>query len=99
MDFQALGTALGGLAIGAGGVGLWWRQQRVAAVSAETEISVIQMLRDEVGRLSTRVTGLEAREGRLIRHVYRLEGLMRAANIEPPPFELDPVTPTTGGPL
>ncbi len=42
---------------------------------------MITLMRAEVLRLSNRVTALEGREGRLIRHVYRLEGLMTAANL------------------
>jgi hypothetical protein len=82
------------------GVGGWFlargrRNAETAAVVAET--GIITMLREEVTRLSLRVSGLEQREGKLIRHVYRLEGLMRANNIDPPPFDIDGEPIRAGG--
>lgn len=97
IDWQAVGTAVGGLVLGAGGVGMWWRRQVVDRVRQGAEVDVIQLMRDEVSRLGDRVQGLERREGRLIRHVYRLEGLMRANGIDPPPFNLDDDTIRAGG--
>lgn len=88
-DFTGLGTGIAGLIVGAGGVAIWLRQQRVEQAAANAETDVINMLRAEVDRLSARLTAMEGREGRLIRHVYRLEGLMRAKDIEPPPFDID----------
>lgn len=89
LDFQALGTGIGGLVIGAGGVAMWWRQQKVENAAATAEKSVIDMLREEVGRLSERVTRMERRENRILRHVYRLEGMLRANGHEPPAFDPD----------
>jgi hypothetical protein len=54
-------------------------------------------MREEVTRLGERVGRMEARELRLIRHIYRLEGLMRAAGLEPPPFDPDSDTIRAGG--
>lgn len=87
VDWQAIGTAIGGLMVGAGGVALWWRKQFVETAREGAEANVIQLMRKEVTRLGERVGRMEARELRLIRHIYRLEGLMRAAGIEPPPFD------------
>lgn len=89
MDWNAIGTALGGLVLGAGGVGLWWRKQRVDSAETGAHVAVVDLLRQEVERLSVRLAALEQREGRMVRHIYRLEGLMRAKGIEPPPFDLD----------
>jgi hypothetical protein len=89
MDWNAIGTAIGGLVLGAGGVGLWWRKQAVAGAESGAHVAVVDLLRQEVERLSVRLAALEQREGRMVRHIYRLEGLMRAKGIEPPPFDLD----------
>lgn len=97
MDWNALGTALGGLVLGAGGVGLWWRKQRVDSAETGAHVAVVDLLRQEVERLSVRLAALEQREGRMVRHIYRLEGLMRAKGIEPPPFDLDSDTIRPGG--
>lgn len=97
MDWQAIGTAVAGLVLGAGGVAAWVHKQQVANASAGAETNVIELLRGEVRRLSERLTAMEGREGRLIRHVYRLEGLMRAKDIEPPPFDIDVDSYRAGG--
>ncbi|WP_329770486.1 hypothetical protein [Stenotrophomonas maltophilia] len=97
LDWQAIGTAIGGLVVGAGGVGLWWRKQQVESARQGAEVDVIQLMRDEITRLGARVGSLEAREGRMIRHIYRLEGLMRGSGIEPPPFDIDSDTIKAGG--
>lgn len=70
---------------------------RAEAVNTDSTSAAVTLLREEVTRLSNRVTALEGREGRLVRHVYRLEGLMRAAGIEPPPFEIDGDPVKAGG--
>lgn len=70
---------------------------RVETVTANAENAVVTLLRQEVERLSARMTLLEKREGRLIRHLYRLEGLMRGAGIEPPPFDIDTEEPIRAG--
>lgn len=72
---------------------------RAEAVNSDSTSEAVALLRGEVQRLSTRVQALESREGRMIRHIYRLEGLMRAANppIDPPPFDLDGEPIKAGG--
>lgn len=89
IDWTLVGSALIGIVTGIGGyfTGKSKRNVETAANAAETD--VITMLRAEVARLSMRITALEGREGRLIRHVYRLEGLMAGAGLTPPPFEID----------
>jgi hypothetical protein len=54
-----------------------------------TESRLYETVRQELDRLSTKVEKLERRSGRMLNHIYRLEGLMRAANLEPPPFDPD----------
>lgn len=93
MDWQAIGTALGGLALGAGGVGIWWRQQAVGSAAGEAQVTAYEMLKQEMLRYGERITALEQRESRMIRHIYRLEGLMRANGIEPPPFDIEGTNP------
>lgn len=97
MDWNALGIAIGSLVLGAGSVIGYHYKQQVANASAGAETNVIELLRGEVRRLSERLTAMEGREGRLIRHVYRLEGLMRAKDIEPPPFDIDVDSYKAGG--
>lgn len=89
IDWTAVGTALAWILVGIGSylAGRGRRPVEAAGVAAETD--VIDMLRAEVSRLSQRITALEGREGRLIRHVYRLEGLMAGAGLTAPPFSLD----------
>ncbi len=89
VDWSSVAAAVFAALSGVGGF-LTGRQRRsVVKVTAAAEGSVIEMMRAEVLRLSLRVTALEGREGRLIRHVYRLEGLMTGAGMQPPPFEID----------
>lgn len=97
MDWPAIGTALGGLAIGVTGFITGRGKRKVEDAKATAETDVVTLLRQEVERLSDRVKGLETREGRMIRHIYRLEGLMRGHNIEPPPFEIDGEPIKAGG--
>lgn len=87
--WQAVGTALAGLIIGGGGVGLWWRKQVVETARQGAEVDVIQMLRAEVERLAVRQAAMEKREGRLIRHVYKLEALLHAQGLAFPPFTVE----------
>jgi len=54
-----------------------------------TESRLYETVRLELDRLTTKVDQLEKRSGRMLNHIYRLEGLMRAANLEPPPFDPD----------
>lgn len=97
IDWNSIGTAIGGLVIGGGSVALWWHKQRVGSAETGAHVAVVDLLRQEVERLSGRLTALEHREGRMIRHIYRLEGLMRAKGIEPPPFDIDTDTIRAGG--
>ena len=88
-DWSTIGAGIAAAVTGAVGW-LAGRQKRATEATEEkAERDVIELLRKEVERLSVRVAGLEGREGRLIRHVYRLEGLMRGAGMEPPPFDID----------
>jgi hypothetical protein len=89
IDLNAAGTAIGGLILSIGTFFAGRGKRNVESAAAVAETDVITMLRDEVTRLSNRITALEGREGRLIRHVYRLEGLMAGAGLTPPPFEID----------
>jgi len=58
VDWQAIGTAVGGLMVGAGGVALWWRKQFVETAREGAEVNVIQLMREEVTRLAeTRICG------------------------------------------
>lgn len=73
----------------------------VAAAKADVAVSdaestLYNRLRERLDALETDVTRLrseldtERKHGRkLERHIWRLEGLMRKANIEPPPFDDD----------
>lgn len=108
IDWSQLGTGLAGLIIAIGG---WFagrktskatteatvERARADGASAAAETSVVTLMREEVRRLSERVSALETREGRLIRHIYRLEGLMRGAGLEPPHFDIDGQPEKAGG--
>lgn len=108
IDWSQIGTALGGIIIAIGG---WFagrktnkatseatvERARAEGASAAAETSVVTLMREEVRRLSERVSALESREGRLIRHIYRLEGLMRGAGMEPPHFDIDGAAIKVGG--
>lgn len=96
MDWNALGTAIGGLALGAGGVGLWWRKQAVEGAASSAQVSAYDLMRQELERLASRVGALEQREGRLIRHVYRLEAVIRSMGHEPPAFDIESDTLKAG---
>lgn len=89
MDWNAIGTGVTAFIVGAGGVAVWWRQQSVNNAAGEAQTTAYDMLKQEMVRYGDRITALEQREGRMIRHIYRLEGLMRASGIEPPPFDID----------
>lgn len=97
IDWQTVGAGIGGLFVGAMSYFAGRGKRQVADTKADAEVDVVTLLRQEVERLSERVKGLEAREGRLIRHVYRLEGLMRGHGIEPPPFDIDGEPIKAGG--
>lgn len=54
-----------------------------------TESRLYETVRLELDRLGVKVEQLERRSGRMLNHIYRLEGLMRSSGIEPPPFDPD----------
>ena len=84
--------------IGAGGVALLWRKQAVDNARQGAEVDVIDMMRQEVKRLGDRLGAMEQREGRLIRHIYHMEAVMRAAGMNPPPFNIESDTSQAGEP-
>lgn len=98
IDWQALGGAVVSLMIGAGGVALLWRKQAVDNARQGAEVDVIDMMRQEVKRLGDRLGAMEQREGRLIRHIYHMEAVMRAAGMNPPPFNIESDTIQAGKP-
>lgn len=98
IDWQALGGAVVSLMIGAGGVALLWRKQAVDNARQGAEVDVIDMMRQEVKRLGDRLGAMEQREGRLIRHIYHMEAVMRAAGMNPPPFNIESDTLQAGEP-
>jgi hypothetical protein len=100
VDWQQVGSAVVALVVGAGGWIIGRKDKkatseanvakaRAEGATAAAETSVVELMREEVRRLSVRVAALESREGRLIRHIYRLEGLMRGNGMEPPHFDID----------
>lgn len=92
IDWQAVGTAVGGLIVGVGGVSLWLRQRAVESARQGAEVDVIQMMRDQMAVLSERLASLE-RENRLQqRHIFQLERLMHDAGLVPPAFDPDNLT-------
>lgn len=97
IDWALIGTAAAGVVSGIGGWFMGKGKRNVESAATGAETAVIDLLRQEVERLSGRLTALEQREGRMIRHIYRLEGLMRAKDIEPPPFDIDGDTIRPGG--
>ncbi len=70
------------------------RKRDNEAVTAESRL--YETIRLELDRLSAQVHALERRSGRMLNHIYRLEGLMRASGLTPPPFDPD-VEHTAGG--
>lgn len=65
---------------------------------ADSQQTVYKMLTDRVGTLEAEVRGMRAElaaerahNRQLVLHIWKLEGLMRKAGIEPPPFEDGPV--------
>ena len=96
IDWQAVGTAVGGLIVGVGGVSLWLRQRAVESARQGAEVDVIQMMRDQMAVLSERLASLE-RENRLQqRHIFQLERLMHDAGLVPPAFDPDGPTQAPG---
>lgn len=96
--WQAIGTGIGGLVIGGGGIAVWLKSRQVESTRQGAEIDVIDLMRKEVGRLGERLGQMELREGRLIRHIYHMEAVLRAAGLNPPPFNIESDTIQTGDP-
>jgi hypothetical protein len=89
IDWNVVGTGVVGVL---GAIGTWFMgkgKRAVDGAESKAERDVVNLLRQEVERLSVRLSAMESREGRMIRHIYRLEGLMRARGVEPPPFDID----------
>lgn len=95
IDWDVVGAAA--MAALTGAVGwIGGRQKRKTAEAGQiAERDVIVLMREEVARLSARsaeqeirIQRLEDRENRLVRHIFRLEALMRGAGLEPPPFDI-----------
>lgn len=97
IDWGTIGQGIMAVVVGALGWIAGRQKRKTEAVEEGAERDVIRLLRDELDRLSARVSAMEKREGRLIRHVYRLEGLMRGAGMEPPAFEIDGLPIKAGG--
>ena len=64
-------------------------QDRADVASADASTNVVELMRGELNRLAERVHNLERRELILLRHIYKLEALLRDMGKEPPDFELD----------
>lgn len=90
IDWNAIGTGLGGVILGVGSVSLWLRQREVSNARQGAEVNVIDMMREEMTRLSARMAAAETRERRLIHHIYQLENVLRAAGLTPPAFNIEP---------
>lgn len=95
IDWNAIGTGLGGLVIGIGGVAMWLRQRAVESARQGAEVDVIQLMRDQMAVLSDRQAVLERENRQLQRHIFKLERLMHDAGIVPPAF--DPEGPQADG--
>ena len=93
IDWPTIGAGLGGLFVGAMSYFAGRGKRQVSEAKNEAETDVVTLLRQEVERLSKRVEGLETREGRMIRHIYRLEAMLRELGKEPPHFDLDTDVP------
>ena len=93
---QAPTTAAGWIVWALVGVGAWLhgrggRKRDEQAIT--TEGRLYETVRLELDRLTEQVRALERRSGRMLNHIYRLEGLMRSSGIEPPPFDPDVSNP------
>ncbi|WP_057632550.1 hypothetical protein [Stenotrophomonas humi] len=101
MDTGTNPTELGGwiAAIVTGALG-WFsgkagRKRDNEAITAESRL--YETIRLELDRLTEQVRALERRSGRMLNHIYRLEGLMRASGLTPPPFDPDAENIGAGG--
>ncbi len=71
------------------------RKRDEQAISTESRL--YETVRLELDRLTVKVEQLERRSGRMLNHIYRLEGLMRASGLTPPPFDPDAENIGAGG--
>lgn len=73
----------------------WWTrgtrsaQDRADIASADASTNVVELMRGELSRIAERVHNLERRELILLRHIYKLEALLRDVGKEPPEFDVD----------
>lgn len=88
IDWQVIGTAIGGLVVGIGSFLAGRGGRKAAETATAAEIGVIEMLRDEVQRLSGRLARLEDSERRSRERIFQLEQAMRDAGMTPPPLIL-----------
>ena len=104
IDWAVIGTGLGALATNAITYFMTKGKRKAAdAVDiavADAESTLYNRLRERLDALEGDVTKLrgeldtERKHGRkLERHIWRLEGLMRKAGVEPPPFDDDEMKP------
>lgn len=85
-------TPLGWLVAALAAVASWFAGRAGRGRDAQaitTESRLYETVRLELDRLTEKVDQLERRSGRMLNHIYRLEGLMRSSGIEPPPFDPD----------
>ena len=83
---------IGWIAGAAAAIGAWFHGRggrRRDEQATTTESRLYETVRLELDRLTEQVRALERRSGRMLNHIYRLEGLMRSSGIEPPPFDPD----------
>lgn len=86
MDWTSLGTALGGLVIGIGGMFAKAKigSAKVDAAANEAESAVITTMRAEFDRMSARLTNLEERCDKQARRIWQLEAELARHGIEVP---------------
>ncbi|KRG60802.1 hypothetical protein ABB25_01000 [Stenotrophomonas koreensis] len=87
---------IGWIAGAAAAIGAWFHGRggrRRDEQATTTESRLYETVRLELDRLTEQVRALERRSGRMLNHIYRLEGLMRSSGIEPPPFDPDVSNP------
>lgn len=64
-------------------------QERADIAATDASTNVIEVMRGEFNRLAERVHNLETRELRLLRHVYKLESMLRELGKDPPAFDME----------
>jgi hypothetical protein len=101
MDLTQVGIALTTFAAGVGAVLVKWKpwasSSKADTAANEAEAAMYQRLRSDIDALSSDVQRLRAELDRerthgrnLEQYIWQLQGLMRAANIEPPPMPAYP---------